>query len=911
MADKTFRYSYLIISLVIIIVFVSGYFFYDKIINRPINTINAIPANSIMFFETDSPIEFYNKLDTNNKIWQALSGTSSINTISKRMDFFNRSFKNNKKAIEIIDKSHIYISVHSTDNNSIDVLFLIGLPGTGYKNFIGDLINDIYGLDFVIKKNKYMGTDINEVVFPGNNINFHYTVKKGIFIGSYNDQLIKQSLDQIGKEKPLSNNLSFKKVSKTTGKNVDGNLYINLNKINHFLKPNTNKDYRSTIDLLQGFAHWSALDIVLKNDKFLFNGYTGASDTAGRFLNLFRDQQSQKIVMTRILPFNTNMLLWFGFDNFSDFYENFEEYLRHNKRFDDHYNEILRLNNRYKINLERNMLSWVDNEMAVVSLAKRSNDIPARSLAIFHAKNPSEANKSLTQLINSIRGSKKIKTYKNHILKYINLPDLLGTIFGPSFGNIDKTYFTIIEDYVVFANNTTILEEFINTFIAGKTLTGNINYQDFSDNISETSNVYFYVNSRNSIPVISHYLSKEISQVLEQNKSIFENFHAFAIQFSNLNNMFYTNMYIKYNPGYMKENMAVWKTMLEAEVVKKPYLLKDHTDNTYNIIVIDKDNRIYLVDNNGNILWKKTLAANVISDVYPVDYYKNRKIQYLFNTPDQLMLIDILGRHVENYPIQLGTKASNGLALFDYINNKNYRIIFAGEDNRIYDYNIKGNAVKGWVKPKVNSTVKNKIQHLIAYNKDYIIIPQLNGDVKITERRGNTRIRIRDPFKNALNSDFYVNKTNNKGVLLTTDQNGHLTYIKRNGHLDRTVFKDFSPDHFFLYEDIDKNGHKDFIFLDGNKLVVFDRFKNVLFEYEFINPIRHKPKIIPVSYRENLLGIVDSEENKLYIFNHKGNLVFGSGLAGETQFSTGSLNNDNNLNLLVGSGNTLYNYLIK
>ena len=51
------------------------------------------------------------------------------------------------------------------------------------------------------------------------------------------------------------------------------------------------------------------------------------------------------------------------------------------------------------------------------------------------------------------------------------------------------------------------------------------------------------------------------------------------------------------------------------------------------------------------------------------------------------------------------------------------------------------------------------------------------------------------------NSIFYKNETNKKGVFLTTNKAGELTYVSENGKLKYTDFGEFSPNHFFFYED--------------------------------------------------------------------------------------------------------------
>ncbi len=910
MARPRFKLAQLLIVLIICLLAAGGYWFYEKSFNRPLPGIKVIPSSSLLFAEITDINSFKKTLLAGNDIWNAFTQIVPLNNIDQQIRILDSAFRKNPSVDDLITGSKVFISIHHTGSDSLRVLFIVELPDVRGNNLVKNFITGAYGSQSFFNEILYKENKLIEVNVPEYS-SFYFATRKGNIIISADPELVISGISQSKNKDGIDQSASFRKVIRTAGKRVDALLFINLEKADILIKTLTQSGYHHYIALLKDFAAWCELDLLIKEDEILLNGYTDVVDSTRQYMNVLRGQKQQQVNMTKLLPYNTNCMLWFGIEDFSMFYHRFEDYLRYNNRFDNHYNSLHSLNNRYKIDVEKNLTSWIGKEFAFASLGRTMNEFKEKSFGVFHTSNPERANQLLTQIMHHVNGSSIISSYNEHLIKKINIPELIPMVFGKEFSNLSQTYFTIISNYVIFANNKHVLREIINTYLSGKTLNDNINYKEFSDNIAEHSNFYLYYNSRNALQAIKSYLPERLKSVLTTHETHLNSFHAFALQFSYINQMFYTNIYLKYNPGYREENRALWKTELDSKIISRPYLVKDHTDKTYNIIVFDEDNQIILLDNNGNILWKIPLSGQVISEVYPVDFYKNRKIQYLFNTTDNLYLIDLLGRNVENYPIQLGSKATNGLSVFDYIRNKEYRIVFACEDNRVYNYDLKGNSIRGWKKPRTDVSVLNETQHLVAENKDYIIIPLSNGSVKITDRKGDNRIRIRDDFKNAINSDFYVNKTNSKGPLITTDQNGHLVYIKTNGRIDRTVFGDFSPGHFFIYEDFDKNGKEDFIFVDGKQLIIFDRFKNILFEYGFENEIRVAPQLIPLSYRESLLGVVDTEGNTLYLFDKKGNQVFGTGMVGETPFEIGSLNDDDNLNLIVASGSTLYNYLLQ
>jgi hypothetical protein len=419
------------------------------------------------------------------------------------------------------------------------------------------------------------------------------------------------------------------------------------------------------------------------------------------------------------------------------------------------------------------------------------------------------------------------------------------------------------------------------------------------------------LNIRNSTGLLEEVLTTPLNELVVKNEDLIKNFEALAVQFKTLNNMFFTSLYVKHNPSYVREDLSLWKAYLDAPVYGRPYFVKDHRTNNLKIVAFDTLNTMYLIDHEGNVDWKLSIGEKVISDVHTVDYYRNGKIQYLFNTSSHIYLIDLLGRDVEGYPLELRDRATNGLSVFDYDNDRSYRIMLALEDNRVYNFDINGKKVDGWKNPLSKAKVTMPVQHLRDGGKDYIIIADEEGNIKITDRRGRDRINLKTDFVNGIQSEFYVNETNSKGSMLTTNKEGKLTYIKTNGRTETTDFGEFSNDHYFLYEDFDLKGGKDFIFLDGNKLSVFDRFKNVMFSWEFENEINSSPVIIPVSSRENIIGVVSEGTGKIYLFDKNGTLLSTPDHIGKTQVLIGSLKRDGQLNMIVGSGNTIYNYYFR
>ena len=128
------------------------------------------------------------------------------------------------------------------------------------------------------------------------------------------------------------------------------------------------------------------------------------------------------------------------------------------------------------------------------------------------------------------------------------------------------------------------------------------------------------------------------------------------------------------------ETRAIWAAQLEAPVLSEMSLTKNHYTQKWEIAVQDENLNLYLISSEGEILWKRKTSGScywIYSANRPSS--KNNKLQLLFNTKSKLFLIDRKGRDVGAYPMALKQNTNLPLSLFDYENNRTYRILLSVE----------------------------------------------------------------------------------------------------------------------------------------------------------------------------------------------------------------------------------------
>ncbi len=883
-----------IVFLLIFVLAVAAYFIYPRFTKTDADPLTMIPDNSALILQLDHPSDFVQKLFDGNSIWQSALKANEIKVLEEKILSIGKLLKGNTSYLELLINSPLIISFHADkQKEEIISLFLSQIKTQPNIDDLQSLLSDKIDRKYIISKNTLGGIAIMDTT---NKQSIYLVFIDGVMLASDNLELIEQSVKTYNsKQANFSAKSDFTTVKKTSGKKVDAKVYVNYKNFAELLKLFSSSDSFAALDWMGGFASWTETDLFLKDDEILLTGFTSFSNDSTSYLNLIKNQVAQKNQVYNLCPFNTNILLRLGFSSFSDYF-----YGLHNTKA-----TIEGLN----YNIDK-LLNLIGTEAAIGFNSNNLSNFEEKAFAVVHFKDRHRGEVILKEIANITKG-KKTSKFNGYSINQIKNKNILSGLFGSAFKPITNNYYLFIGDYAVFANSKETLIGILQMYDTGKTLDLNDNFKKYSDNLTGSENVSLFIKPGSLLKLLPEFIQTQTGETLMSAKEAINNVQGMSFQFSNDGPLTYTNIYLKLGKTTVEENLALWKISLDDEIVGTPSLVRDHSSNKYFVLVFDKSSNMYLIGTDGQLLWKKRIDGLPQGEIHQVDFFKNSKIQYLFNTRDFIYLIDKNGNYVKNYPKKLNPSSTNGLNVFDYNNKKDYRLLLAQADKKVYNYYLNGDRVNGWKETRTQNIVNEKVSRVVANRKDYFLITDIDNKTSIVNRRGQERIKIKGNLQKARNSEFYVNKTNSKGIILTTNEQGKLSYIKTNGKLDQTDFGSFSKDHFFLYEDFNDDNSVDFIFVDGRKLKIYDRFKKELFAYDFESEIFIKPMFFSLGRKQSVLGVVANEEKTIYLFDSKGNTIISRGLVGETPFTVGSLNNNKELNLITASGSILYNYRLK
>jgi hypothetical protein len=770
-----------------------------------------------------------------------------------------------------------------------------------------------------LSKRKYEGISVYD------SPHFSYAFCKGLFIACKNSTRVNEAIRQLNTES-LIDNADFARINKTAGSNAKVNIYLNHNTFPRLISLCLDKTRAGKIKDFDNYATWTEVDLSQKTHEIMLNGFTFTDNSKNNYLNVFLNQEPLRFRMESILPAETSFFLSLNISNPKEFFSDYKKYLEKAGKYYDYKNGIIAVEKSTGMNAQSFIQKHLDGEVGIVYTRANPSVPEENRFLVAKTKSSSNAKADLMKMLNATakKQNRQVDYYKKRLVidkqtsfDIYKMPshNFGNVVFGSIFNTVATKYFTFIGNHLVMGDSFRSVSGFIRANVLQEVLGNDKYYRDFANNLSQKSNLYLWMAPGRSHVYFSDFLSKNLGKSLAEKIEHLRKIESIGWQFGPENGMIYNTALIRYNPNLREKPQTVWQSHLENEISTKPQFVINHNDKANKEVVVqDKENNFYLINKVGRVQWKIKLSGAIMGEIHQIDYFKNGKLQYLFNTPEALHLIDRNGNYVDNYPVKLRAKATNGVAVFDYDNVRNYRFFVACNNNKIYLYDKKGRIVPGWTFGKTEHPVSRPIQHYRSDNKDYIVFFDLNRTY-ILDRKGNHRVKTRAAFTHSLNNDFTMEKGNGTRAsrLVKTDNNGNVFYIYFNGSFEKKEIKKFSPDHYFRYEDIDADSKKDFIFQDNNKLSVFNAKGTKMFEEVFSGMLNQPPQVYKFSSNNSKIGVVNKKENRISLFNKDGALYSGFPLEGNSRFSIGFFNSQNQqFNLIVGSSEGfLYNYFVK
>lgn len=847
----------LLVGIIIII----SYNSYNKAKVSSNNPISVIPKHSSLILKFNDPNKLF-RLFNEKIIWKKIStvfNAENLNTNLKKInDFYNN--------LNFTDDKSIYITLLKDGVSSSGFLISSELDELSFNKITEKFSNNLVS-------SEYDNTSIFQITNDSLNIYFSSINKIACFSSS--KTIIEDAIKSAKSEYNFVNDSKFTNIYNTLNQSSDVNIIYNLNNLIS-IQPELEN---SNIFFLSSLNNWVAADLKIKNNKIIMNGYNLIDYKLSNFSDILNSQKSTSLKANKFIPNNINYLVSIGFDNANKLYSNSNKFLENKNQIWETEKNRKKITSEYNFDYEE-FVDHLDSEAGFFSCGNVENE--EILFSFIKTKESIHASSLLQRLIDS----KKSSIYLKKEINFIHDNKITANIFGEKFNFNNQNYFIEINDFFIFSSSKDNLEFIIDNYISGNTLENNSNFNNFKNNTLDKSNVFVYFNTTRLFANIESNLN------LNFNLDSLENFTGLAYQISNNKSYQINNLSLFYDEEYKENLKEKWFYQLDTISIMKPQIVYNHSLKENAVVIQDVSNKIYYITNNKKFSWTRKLESQIIGNISQGDFFKNNKIQMLFNTRDKIYQLDRYGRDVERFPLKIKDKTSIGHSLFDYNNSKRYRIMIIGNDNSISNLNSKGKNVLGW-KYSNNENINQELFHFKKSDKDYIV-KSSDNKIELLAINGTSRISYKSKSKlfnknNIILDNNYNLITISDNALFICNLDGSSNSIAIN-NLDSTSLLAFSM------------LNNQLIFSNKNKIFVLD---------ENYNQITSK------SFNDNIIDIetfneytaVKTSNNIILLKENK--IVKGTPLNYDGTCNIRSVSEGDKIDILLTRKKILYNYQLE
>ncbi|NPA42860.1 MAG: DUF3352 domain-containing protein [Chlorobi bacterium] len=206
----------------------------------------------------------------------------------------------------------------------------------------------------------------------------------------------------------------------------------------------------------------------------------------------------------------------------------------------------------FKIDIQADFFDWIGKEIALVKLRTYRPQKPETVLLLLHTRDRERAREGLNRIAEQIRKKTPFKfksyRYKNFEINYLHQKGFFKTFLGDLFKGIDRPYYTLIEDYVVFANSEDELHLFIDDYLTGNILSKDDDFNAYREGWYAKSHLLLYVHMPKTYALLRQWLTGEGLKELEEKKDFILSMHRISLQLSGENDKFATRLLVDHNP---------------------------------------------------------------------------------------------------------------------------------------------------------------------------------------------------------------------------------------------------------------------------------------------------------------------------------------------------------------------------
>ena len=854
-----------IITVFLVLAIVCSYFLYSEYLHKdPVQPWDLIPEETILVYEQGICDACLSQ-----------AKTSVIFQIIERAAFYNKpidSLKHLRELLNSNDQSGSLVSLHGTKKDEFDFIF--------YRQVNTKLS---LSLKLIMEQSKagrllkYTDREFNSIKIQeisSANAIFSWAIIENVWIGSFTPFLVEDVI-RTYESKGVQ---SFKSIISDVYqlpkmKNDAGNLFLHLP---HFSRWIALFSDAPPSEMLNKLGKSSILDLKIEENGFVLNGFSSDSvDRSAQTLSLFRNQNPEPFNLRHFISNRAAWVVTYGISDGEQFGKSLMCYSRLNKSFLQ--DSLSQISKQTSVQLS-SLYGKIKGEIGI-SYQESKGQTFSKVLLVQTDDHETwiESLNTLSQKVSlDTVFFEKFSEFEIRELPIYRFPEKL---FWPLLSGFNTSYYTSMGKTILFADDLEELKHFLEDIEKEDTWGKSVNQNHFLESTLLEANVSVYLNTPKLWSTLSSSLHPRWRKFIQENQPLLRSLQMGAIQFSHLNESFYTNISwnnTRYNERKLTNTAQERITTSFSTAIHKASVVKSHVSRSEEVFVQDSAFNISLVSPVGNVLWKMALGQPIVGEVQQVDYFKNGKLQFLFITPTTLYIVDRLGNPVPPYPLNLKMKDAAQVSVIDYDHSKKYRFLVVSKTGKLWMYDKDGSLLEGWNPKNLEGSLLVAPQHYRIRGKDYILGIRADGWIYLMNRRGESIKNFPLNLRTKLAGSYFleIGRSMTDTYFVVVSKDGFKIKFNLEGKIlsRETLIKTSIDAQFALIAENDKKSYA-ILRQENKQLSLFDEAGKEIIKNDFVglNPLRMN--YYDFGSGKVYVDITDLAQDLSFVYDSQGNLL--------------------------------------
>lgn len=481
------------------------------------------------------------------------------------------------------------------------------------------------------------------------------------------------------------------------------------------------------------------------------------------------------------------------------------------------------------------------------------------------------------------------ESYLNTTLGYIQQSDFVELLTSGE-RKMDEPYYAIFQNALILSDNLDALKTIMNEFDNESTWGKSVERRRVLDDLVQETDLTIIKDLDYGSESIFDGLKPVWKEFFSKNPSLKTLLKRVQIQLNSNNESYLVSSTLDFNKGKLIAQVEVANgediaaelvvkanAFADTTLITKPFIVRNHVNSSFEVVFQDLTGAVYLTTRQGEILWKTDVGQRIRGGIHQIDYYNNKKLQYLFFTDSLVHLIDRNGEMVDGFPKSFESPMIiNGSAVVDYDNSKRYRYLAKDRRGNISLFDKEVNLLEGWNPKAMESELLQTPFHTRVRGRDAFVVVERTGEVSLLNRRGEFYSGFPNTFDLRFKGDVTLVKGPNfagTNIALMGEE-GMLLQINLEGKVvqEKQLFRPTTRSMYSMVSDVLETGFR-IIRNDQNRIAFYDMSGEQEFEIDFDNSGELNVEFYNFRNGKELYAVRDIQRNQLYLFNNKGEQI--------------------------------------